>query len=108
PKVHDVSAPMENNLDYAEELARLQRQEHKAHSAAAKYGFEFFDETTEMLHQPEIKTPRNLVLAMRDPVGSIVSTGGVPVGTSNVPASHVPASHVPARVFLLVVFLLVV
>nr|GFA35604.1 retrovirus-related Pol polyprotein from transposon TNT 1-94 [Tanacetum cinerariifolium] len=34
PKVHDISAPMENNLDYAEELARLQRQEHEAHSAA--------------------------------------------------------------------------
>nr|GEY47427.1 putative ribonuclease H-like domain-containing protein [Tanacetum cinerariifolium] len=34
PKVHDVSAPMELNLDYAKELARLQRQEHEAHSAA--------------------------------------------------------------------------
>nr|GFD31347.1 hypothetical protein [Tanacetum cinerariifolium] len=35
PKIHDVFAPMENNLDYAEELARLQKQEHEAHSAAA-------------------------------------------------------------------------
>nr|GEZ86392.1 hypothetical protein [Tanacetum cinerariifolium] len=98
PKVHDVSAPMENNLDYAKELARLQRQEHEAHSAAAKYGFGFFDETAEMLHQAEIETRRNLVLAARDPAGSIVSTGGVPAGsipTSSVSAGSVPASHVP-------------
>nr|GEV19084.1 retrotransposon protein, putative, Ty1-copia subclass [Tanacetum cinerariifolium] len=103
PKVHDVSAPMENNLDYAEELARLQRQEHEAHSAVAKYDFEFSDETVEMLHQAEIENRRNLVLAAGDHAGSIVSTGGVPAGsvpagsipTSSVPAGNVPASYVP-------------
>nr|GFC74613.1 hypothetical protein [Tanacetum cinerariifolium] len=103
-KVHNVSAPIENNLDYAEELARLQRQEHEAHSAIAKYGFEFSNETAEMLHQADIETRRNLVLATGDPAGSIVSTGGVPAGsipagsipTSHVPAGSVPASHVPA------------
>nr|GEV63613.1 hypothetical protein [Tanacetum cinerariifolium] len=42
-----------------------------------------------------IKTRRNLILAARDPGGSIVSTGGVPA--SSVPGSHVPASSVPAR-----------
>nr|GEW48340.1 reverse transcriptase domain-containing protein [Tanacetum cinerariifolium] len=62
----------QNNLDYAEELARLQRQEHEAHSVAAQ----------------------NLVLAAGDPAGSIVSTGGVPAGS--IPAGSVPASHVPA------------
>nr|GFD05818.1 hypothetical protein [Tanacetum cinerariifolium] len=41
PNLNDVSAPMENNFDYEKELARLQKQEHEAHSAAAKYGFEF-------------------------------------------------------------------
>nr|GFB95493.1 ribonuclease H-like domain-containing protein [Tanacetum cinerariifolium] len=91
---NDVSAPVKNNLDYAKEIARLQRQEHEAHSTAAKYGFEFSNETTEMLHQAEIKTRRNLVLAAGDAAGSIVSTGGVPAGS--VPASHVPASSVPA------------
>nr|GFA23252.1 putative ribonuclease H-like domain-containing protein [Tanacetum cinerariifolium] len=104
PKVNEVFATMENHLDYAEELARLQRQEHEAHSVAEKYGFEFSNETTEMLHQAEIKTRRNLVLAAGDPAGSIVSTGGVPAGsvpagsisTSSVPASSVPASSVPA------------
>nr|GFA30437.1 putative ribonuclease H-like domain-containing protein [Tanacetum cinerariifolium] len=96
PKVNDVSAPMKNNLDYAEELARLQRQEHEAHSVAAKYGFEFSNETVEMLHQAEIETRRHLVLAAGDPAGSIVSTGGVPAGS--VPVGSVPASHVPARI----------
>nr|GEV91584.1 putative ribonuclease H-like domain-containing protein [Tanacetum cinerariifolium] len=94
PKVNDVSAPMENNLDYAKEIARLQRQEHEAYSTDAKYGFEFSNETTEMLHQAEINTRRNLVLAAGDPAGSIVSTDGVPAG--RVPAGSVPASHIPA------------
>nr|GFB39716.1 retrovirus-related Pol polyprotein from transposon TNT 1-94 [Tanacetum cinerariifolium] len=60
--------------------------------------------SAEMLHQAEIKTHRNLVLAAGDPAGSIVSTGRVPAGsvpagsipTSSVPASSVPVSHVPA------------
>nr|GEV75466.1 hypothetical protein [Tanacetum cinerariifolium] len=95
PKVHKVSAPIENNLDYAKELARLQRQEHEAHSAATKYGFEFSNETAEMLHQAEIKTRRNLVLAAGDPAGSIVSTGGVLAGS--VPAGSIPASSVPVH-----------
>nr|GEW88568.1 hypothetical protein [Tanacetum cinerariifolium] len=103
-KVNDVSVPIENNLDYAEVLARLQRQEHKAHSAAVKYGFEFSNEIAEMLHQAEIDTRRHLVLSSGDPAGSIVFTGGVfansvPAGSvpaSHVPASSVPASHVPA------------
>nr|GEX34675.1 hypothetical protein [Tanacetum cinerariifolium] len=95
PKVNDVSAPMENNLDYVEELGRLQRQEHEAHSAAMKYGVKFSNETAKMLHQAEIETRRNLVLAAGDPTGSIVSTSGVPAGS--VPASHVPASSVSPR-----------
>nr|GFB88725.1 Gag-Pol polyprotein [Tanacetum cinerariifolium] len=88
PKVNEVFATMKNHLDYAEELARLQRQEHKARSSAEKYGFEFSNETAEMLHQAEIETRRNLVLAAGDPVDSI------PAGS--VPASSVPASSVLA------------
>nr|GFA49193.1 retrovirus-related Pol polyprotein from transposon TNT 1-94 [Tanacetum cinerariifolium] len=85
---------MENNLDYEEELARLQRQEYEAHSAATKPGFEFFIDTAALLPQAEIKIRRNLVPAVGDPIGSIVSTGGVPAGS--VPASGVPAGSVPA------------
>nr|GEX84752.1 copia protein [Tanacetum cinerariifolium] len=99
PKVNKVSATMDNHLDYVEELARLQRQEHKAHSTAEKYGFEFSNETSKMLHQAKIKTRRNLVIVARDPTGSIVSTGGVPAGSvsaSSVPASSVPAGNVSA------------
>nr|GFB62106.1 putative ribonuclease H-like domain-containing protein [Tanacetum cinerariifolium] len=74
-------------------------QDHEAHSAAEKYGFEFSNETTEMLHQAEIETCRHLVLGAGDPAGSIVSTGRVPAGSvpaGSLPASHVPASSVPA------------
>nr|GEZ95134.1 ribonuclease H-like domain-containing protein [Tanacetum cinerariifolium] len=39
-----------NNLDYAKELARLQRQEYEAHSAAAKHGFEM----SAMASRPDI------------------------------------------------------
>nr|GEX45065.1 putative ribonuclease H-like domain-containing protein [Tanacetum cinerariifolium] len=104
PKVNEISATIENHLDYAKELASLQRQEHEAHSVAKKYSFEFSNETAEMLHQAEIETRRNLVLAVGDPAGSIVSNGrfsvgSVPAGripTSSVPASNVPYSNVPA------------
>nr|GEW96058.1 copia protein [Tanacetum cinerariifolium] len=72
PKVNEVSVTIENHLDYAEELARLQRQEHEAHSAAKK----------------------NLVPAAGDPAGSIVSTSRVPA--ASVPASSIPTSSVPA------------
>nr|GEY46493.1 copia protein [Tanacetum cinerariifolium] len=102
PKVNEVSATIENYLDYAEEIARLQRQEHEAHSIAEKYGFEFSNETSEILHQAEIETRRNLVLAAGDPAGSIVSTGRVPTGSvpaGSIPTRSVPASSVPASSF---------
>nr|GEV56911.1 putative ribonuclease H-like domain-containing protein [Tanacetum cinerariifolium] len=99
PTVHDVSAPIENNLDYAEELARLQRQKYEAHSTAAKHGFEFSVDTAALLPQVEIEICRNLVPVAGVLAGSIVSTGGVPTGsvpTSGVPAGSIPTSSVPA------------
>nr|GFB93745.1 ribonuclease H-like domain-containing protein [Tanacetum cinerariifolium] len=96
--VYDVSAPMENNLDSVEELARLQRQEYEAHYAAAKHGFEFSVDTAALLPQAEIDIRRNLVPAAGDPAGSIVSTGGVP--TDSVPASSVPAVGVLAGIIV--------
>nr|GFC53507.1 retrovirus-related Pol polyprotein from transposon TNT 1-94 [Tanacetum cinerariifolium] len=62
-----------------------------------KYGFEFSDETTEMLHQAEIETRRNLVLAAGDPAGSIVSTDGVPA--SSIPAGGVLAGSIDSAGF---------
>nr|GEX63884.1 ribonuclease H-like domain-containing protein [Tanacetum cinerariifolium] len=99
PTVHDVSALMENNLDYAEELDRLQRQEYEAHSTAAKHGFEFSNNTAALLPQGALDTSRNLVHAMGDPAGSIISAGGVSAGSvaaSGVPAGSVAASGIPA------------
>nr|GEW20573.1 putative ribonuclease H-like domain-containing protein [Tanacetum cinerariifolium] len=97
--VHDLSAPMENNLDYVEELARLQRQEYEAHSATAKHSFEFSVDSAALLPQAEIEIRKNLVPAAGNPVGSLVSTSGVPAGSvpaSGVPTGSVPASSVPA------------
>nr|GFB97301.1 ribonuclease H-like domain-containing protein [Tanacetum cinerariifolium] len=94
PMVYDVSAPIENNLDYAAELTRLQSQEHEAHSAAVKHGFEFSVNTAALLPQAEIEIHRNLVPAAGDPSGSVVPTGGIPA--SGVPAGSIPASGVLA------------
>nr|GEY41492.1 copia protein [Tanacetum cinerariifolium] len=93
PKVNEVSATIENHLDYAEELARLQRQAHEAHFAAETYGFEFSNATAEMLHQADIETCRNLVLAAGEPAGSII------------PTSSVPASSIPAGLITLIIYI---
>nr|GEU94811.1 copia protein [Tanacetum cinerariifolium] len=74
----------------------LGRQEYEAHSAAAKHGFEFSDDTAALLHQATIETRRNLVLVAGDLPGSIVSTDGVPAGS--VPASGVPTGSLPASI----------
>nr|GEU70541.1 ribonuclease H-like domain-containing protein [Tanacetum cinerariifolium] len=95
PTVQDVSAPMENNLDYAKELARFQRQEYEAHSAAVKHGFEFSVDTAALLPQANIEIHRNLVPAAGDPAAGIVPTGGVIAGRS-IPASSVPTGRVLA------------
>nr|GEZ14320.1 retrotransposon protein, putative, unclassified [Tanacetum cinerariifolium] len=90
--------------DY-KELARLQRQEYEAHSAAVKHGFDFSVDTTALLPQANIEISRNLVPATGDPAGGIVPTGGVPADSdpaSSVPTGRVlvgcsiPASSVPA------------
>nr|GFA97323.1 putative ribonuclease H-like domain-containing protein [Tanacetum cinerariifolium] len=71
PKVNDVSAPIENNLDYAEDLARLQKQEHEAHSAAAKNGFEFSNETAEIV--PAGSVPARSVPTCNVPAGGVLA-----------------------------------
>nr|GEW10484.1 hypothetical protein [Tanacetum cinerariifolium] len=115
PTVQDVSAPMENNLDYAEELARLQRQEYEAHSASMKHGFKFFVDKAALLPYATIEIRRNLVPVAGDPAGSIVPTGGVParddpaggivptgevLAGSTIPASDVLAGSIPASSLL--------
>nr|GFB08852.1 putative ribonuclease H-like domain-containing protein [Tanacetum cinerariifolium] len=59
-----------------------------------KASYKAISAAAEMLHQAEIETRRNLVIAAGDLAGSIVSTSGVPAGS--VPAGSIPTSSVPA------------
>ncbi|GJY18555.1 putative ribonuclease H-like domain-containing protein [Tanacetum coccineum] len=60
---------MERNADYAEELAKLQRQEYEAKDAAARYGYLFSQATAEILCQAEAEIRNQGVSAVRDPAG---------------------------------------
>nr|GEX59788.1 putative ribonuclease H-like domain-containing protein [Tanacetum cinerariifolium] len=79
PKVNEVSATIENHLDYAKEIARLQRQEHEAHSAVKNV--------------PAGSIPTHSVPASSVPASS-VPAGSIPTGS--VPAGSVPTSSTPA------------
>ncbi|GKD37342.1 putative ribonuclease H-like domain-containing protein, partial [Tanacetum coccineum] len=70
-KVHEASEMVESNSDYAEELARLQRQEHEAKDTAEKYGFGFSKDTEEHLRQADMVPAGSI-----DPVASI-SAGSI-------------------------------
>ncbi|GJQ96907.1 putative ribonuclease H-like domain-containing protein [Tanacetum coccineum] len=59
----------ESNADYAEELAKLQRQEYEAKDAAARYGYLFSQATAEILCQAEAEIRNQGVSAVRDPAG---------------------------------------
>ncbi|GJW56051.1 putative ribonuclease H-like domain-containing protein [Tanacetum coccineum] len=63
PKVHEASEMVESNSDYAEELARLQRQEHEAKDTAEKYGFGFSKDTEEHLRQADMVPAGSIDLA---------------------------------------------
>ncbi|GJX84314.1 putative ribonuclease H-like domain-containing protein, partial [Tanacetum coccineum] len=60
---------MERNADYAEELAKLQRQEYEAKDAAARYGYLFSQATAEILCQAEADIRTQGVSAVQDPAG---------------------------------------
>ncbi|GJU36672.1 putative ribonuclease H-like domain-containing protein [Tanacetum coccineum] len=64
PKVHEASDMVESSSDYAEELARLQRQAFEANATAAK-----------QLSQADLAASRNRV-----PAGKVVTTAGVSDG----------------------------
>ncbi|GJY81547.1 putative ribonuclease H-like domain-containing protein [Tanacetum coccineum] len=86
---------MERNADYAEELAKLQRQEYEAKDAAARYGYLFSQATAEILCQAEAEIRNQGVFADRDFAG-ISSAGGVSTGSTSAgsdPAGSIPAGH---------------
>ncbi|GJV18452.1 putative ribonuclease H-like domain-containing protein, partial [Tanacetum coccineum] len=76
PKVHEASEMVESNSDYAEELARLRRQEHEAKDTAEKYGFGFSKDTEEHLRHADMV-----------PAGSINPTASIFAGSIDPAAS---------------------
>ncbi|GJX02576.1 putative ribonuclease H-like domain-containing protein [Tanacetum coccineum] len=93
PSSSNGPSVMERNADYAEELAKLQRQEYEAKDAAARYGYLFSQETAEILSQAEAEIQNQGVSADRDPAG-IDSAGGVSAGSTS--AGSDPAGGNPA------------
>ncbi|GJU79819.1 hypothetical protein Tco_1282184 [Tanacetum coccineum] len=69
PSSSNGPSVMERNADYAEELAKLQRQEYEAKDAAARYGYLFSQATAEILCQAEAEIRNQGVSAVRDPAG---------------------------------------
>ncbi|GJR08894.1 putative ribonuclease H-like domain-containing protein [Tanacetum coccineum] len=81
PSSSNGPSVMERNADYAEELAKLQRQEYEAKDAAERYGYLFSQETAEILSQAEAEVRNQRVSADMDPAG-IASAGGVSAGST--------------------------
>ncbi|GKA44186.1 putative ribonuclease H-like domain-containing protein, partial [Tanacetum coccineum] len=101
PKVHEASEMVESNSDYAEELARLQRQEHKVEDTAEKYGFGFSTDTEEPLRQADVVPAGRIDLAASIPAGHIDPAASNPAGsidpaTSNSAGSIDPAASISA------------
>ncbi|GJT51592.1 putative ribonuclease H-like domain-containing protein [Tanacetum coccineum] len=95
PSSSNGPSVMERNADFAEELAKLQRQEYEAKDAAARYGYLFSQATAEILSQAEAEIRNQGVSADRDPAG-IDSAGGVSAGSTSAgsdPAGGNPAGH---------------
>ncbi|GJT72970.1 hypothetical protein Tco_1032256 [Tanacetum coccineum] len=79
PKVHEASQMMESNSDYAEQLARLQRQEHEAKDTAMKYGFS--KDTEEHLRQADMVPAGSIDPAASITTDSIDPTTSISTGT---------------------------
>ncbi|GJT75157.1 putative ribonuclease H-like domain-containing protein [Tanacetum coccineum] len=90
PKVNEASEMVESTSDYAEELARLQRQEHEAKDTADKYGFGFSNDTEEHLRQADMVPAGSI-----DPAASI-SAGSIDPAASISAGSIDPAASIPA------------
>ncbi|GJR71806.1 putative ribonuclease H-like domain-containing protein [Tanacetum coccineum] len=106
PSSSNGPSVMERNADYAEELAKLQRQEYEAKDAAARYGYLFSQATAEILCQAEAEIRNQGVSAVTDPAGidsavrepaGIVSADGVSTGSPS--ADSDPAGSNPADCF---------
>nr|GFD01474.1 hypothetical protein [Tanacetum cinerariifolium] len=65
----------ERNADYAEELARLQRQECEAKDAVERYGYLFSQEIADILSQAEADIRKNGVSAALDSAATTLPPG---------------------------------
>ncbi|GJY94718.1 hypothetical protein Tco_0511079 [Tanacetum coccineum] len=80
PKVQEASEIGKANSDYAEELARLQRQEHEAKDTAEKYGFGFSKDTEEHLRQADMVPAGSIDPAASISAGSIDPAASISAG----------------------------
>ncbi|GKA92120.1 putative ribonuclease H-like domain-containing protein [Tanacetum coccineum] len=94
PKVNEASEMVESNSDYAEELARLQRQEHEANATAEKYGFS--KDTEEHLRQADMVPAGSFVPAASISAGSIDPAASISAGSIDPAASISAGSIAPA------------
>ncbi|GKF00894.1 putative ribonuclease H-like domain-containing protein, partial [Tanacetum coccineum] len=93
--VHEASEMVESNSDYAEELARLQRQEHEAKDTAEKYGFGFSKDTEEHLSQADMVPAGGI-----DPAASI-STGTAEPFPTVIEPVHADETSLPLHMMLI-------
>ncbi|GKC72028.1 putative ribonuclease H-like domain-containing protein [Tanacetum coccineum] len=93
PKVYEASQMMESNSDYAEELARLQRQEHEAKDTAAKYGFS--KDTEEHLRQADMVPTGSIDPAASISAGNIDPAASITAGSIDPTASISTGTHEP-------------
>ncbi|GJT27965.1 putative ribonuclease H-like domain-containing protein [Tanacetum coccineum] len=96
PKVLEAFEMVESNSDYAEELARLQRQEHEAKDTAKKYGFGFSKDTEELLRQVDMVPAGSLDPAASIPAGSLDPAASISAGSIDPAASSSAGSIDPA------------
>ncbi|GKG24294.1 hypothetical protein Tco_0392330, partial [Tanacetum coccineum] len=100
PSSSNGPSVMERNADYAEEHAKLQRQEYEAKDAAARYGYLFSQATSEILSQAEAEIRIQGVSADRDPAGidsaDSVSVDGDSAGGNPASSLQPAACYEPA------------
>ncbi|GKE69253.1 hypothetical protein Tco_1527325, partial [Tanacetum coccineum] len=104
PKVHKASEMVESNSDYAEELARLQRQEHEAKDTAEKYGFGFSKDTKELLRQVDMVPAGSLDPAASSSAGSIDPAASISVGPAEPFSTVIELVHADETSLLLIIF----
>ncbi|GKG45919.1 hypothetical protein Tco_0498365, partial [Tanacetum coccineum] len=84
---------VESNSDYAEELARLQRQAHEAKDIAEKYGFGFSTDTEESLRHADVVPAGSIDPATSIPAGRIDPAASISAGSID-PAASISAGSI--------------